>query len=84
MRVASGEIYCIQGVTRNPDQAREVAVSSPMTFNGTTDELSLKVLTRIGTNGSGAFCGGHNNALGLRLYFDAVSRPSKFTATFSQ
>jgi Beta-propeller repeat len=86
--VASGEIFCIQGVTRNADQAKEVAVSfnspSPMTFNGTTDVLSLKVLTRIGTNGSGAFCGGHSNAVGLRLYFDAVSRPSKFTATFDQ
>ena len=85
--VASGEIFCIQGVTRNPDQAKEVAISfnspPPMTFNG-TDVLSLKILTRIGTNGSGAFCGGHSNAVGLRLYFDAVSRPSKLTATFSE
>ena len=57
--VASGETFCIQGVTRNADQAKEVSVSfnppSPMTFNGTTDVLSLKLLTRIGTNGSGAF-----------------------------
>ena len=87
--VASGEIFCMHGVTRNPDQAREVAVSfsspSPMTtFNGTSDVLSLKILTRIGTNGAGAFCGGHSNAVGLRLYFDAVSRPSKFTAIFSE
>ena len=49
-----------------------------------SDVLSLRVLTRIGTNGSGAFCGGHSNAVGLRLYFDAVSRPSKFTAIFSE
>jgi hypothetical protein len=86
--VASGEIFCIQGVTTNPNNAKQVAVSfnssSPTTFNGTTDVLSLKVLTRIGTNGSGAFCGGHSSATGLRLYFDAVSRPSKFAATFSQ
>ena len=86
--VASGEILCIQGVTRNANQAKEVAVSFnsplPMTFDGTTDELSLRVLTRIGTNGSGAFCGGHSSAVGLRLYFDAVSRPSKFAATFNQ
>ena len=82
--VATGETYCIQGVTRNPDLAKEVTVSfgsfSPVTFNG--DGLSLKILTRIGTNGAGAFCGGHSNAVGLRLYFDAVSRPSRFVATF--
>jgi len=82
--VAAGETYCIQGVTRNPDLAKEVTVSfapaAPVIFNG--DELSLKVLTRIGTNGAGAFCGGHSNAVGLRLYFDASSRPSRFGATF--
>jgi uncharacterized repeat protein (TIGR03803 family) len=86
--VASGESYCIQGVTRNANQAKEVTVAFnspfPMTFNGTSDVLSLKISTRIGTNGAGVFCGGHSNAVGLRLYFDAVSRPSKFTATFSQ
>jgi hypothetical protein len=47
-----------------------------------TDVLSLKVFTRIGTDGAGAFCGGHSNAVGLRLYFDAVSRPSRFGAMF--
>jgi hypothetical protein len=45
-----------------------------------SDELSLKVLTRIGSNGSGGSCGGHSNATGLRLYFDSVSRPSRFNA----
>jgi len=84
--VASGETYCIEGVTRNPDLAREaIAVFgpfSPAAFNGTTDVLSLRILTRIGTNGSGGFCGGHSNAVGLRLYFDAVSRPSRFGGTF--
>ena len=55
---------------------------SPAAFNGTTDVLSLRILTRIGTNGSGGFCGGHSNAVGLRLYFDAVSRPSRFGGTF--
>ena len=86
--VAVSESYCIQGVTRNANQAKEVFVTfnspSPMTFNGTSDVLSLKISTRIGTNGAGAFCGGHSNATGLRLYFDATSRPSKFTATFNQ
>ncbi len=84
---AAGEIYCIQGVTRNPNLAKEVIVSfapfSPVTLNGATDELSLKVLTRIGSNGAGGFCGGHSNAVGLRLYFDSVSRPSRFNATIA-
>jgi hypothetical protein len=80
--VVSGEVYCIEGITRNPNLAKEVIVAfapfSPVVFNGTTDELSLKVLTRIGTNGAGGFCGGHSNAVGLRLYFDADSRPARF------
>lgn len=52
----------------------------PVPFNGTSDQLSLRVLTRIGTNGTGAFCGGHGNATGLRLYFDSTDRPSKLSA----
>jgi uncharacterized protein len=84
--VASSETYCIKNVTRNPAFAKEVTTSfapfSSVSFNGTTDVLSLKVRTRIGTNGSGGFCGGHRNADGLRLYFDAVNRPARFKATF--
>jgi len=45
--VASGETLCITGVTRNPDKAKEVTVSfnliSSVDFNGTTDELSLRI-----------------------------------------
>jgi hypothetical protein len=84
--VAAGETNCIQGVTRNPNLAKEVLVSfapfTPVTFNG-ADELSLKVLTRIGSDGAGGFCGGHSNAVGMRLYFDSVSRPSRFSATIA-
>jgi hypothetical protein len=82
--VAAGETYCIQGLTRNPNRAKEAVVSfdsfSPVILNGATDELSLKVLTRGGTNGAGGFCGDHSNAARLRLYFDSVSRPSRFNA----
>jgi hypothetical protein len=82
MPVGSGEIYCIQGVTRNADKAKEVTVSfsqfQSASFNGTTDVLSLRILTRIGTDGAGGTCGGHSNAVGLRLYFDAQSRSSRF------
>ena len=82
--VAAGETYCIQGLTRNPDLAKEAVVSfdpfSPVTLNGATDELSLKVLTRISSDGSGGFFGGRSNAARLRLYFDSVSQPSRFNA----
>lgn len=84
--VATGETRCIQGITRNANQAKEVAVPfaglSATPFNGTTDVLAIKVLTRVGTTETGARCGGHSNAVGLRLYFDAVSRAAQFAATF--
>ena len=49
---------------------------------GPADALSVTVSARIGTDGNGAFCGGHSNAVGLRLYFDAVSRPAQFEVMF--
>ncbi len=83
--VASGQTLCITGITTNPNNALEATVSfgsfDPVTFNGSSDGLSLKVLTRIGTNPDGTKCPGHNNAVGIRLYFDSVSRSSKFGAT---
>ena len=82
--VAAGETYCIQGLTRNPNRAKEAVVSfdsfSPVTFDGATDKLSLKLLTRAGTNGVGGFCGDFSSVARLRLYFDSVSRPSRFNA----
>lgn len=84
--VASGQTHCITGVVRNAANAKEVDVSfdafPPEEFGGTED-LSIKILTRIGTNPDSTFCGGHSNATGLRLYFDSVSRPSMFNATFT-
>jgi len=80
--VASGVTRCITNITRNPAMAKEAAVSfnpfSPVQFDGTTDGLSLKVLTRIGTNADDTKCAGHANAVGLRLYFDATGTPSEF------
>ncbi len=62
-------------------QAKEAVVSfgsfNSINMNGTTDSLSVKILTRVGTNSSGALCGGHSNAVGLRLYFDSTIRPAK-------
>jgi len=69
--LTSGQSLCITGITRNANQAKEVVVGfdpfSAATFNGASDVLSLKVLTRVGTNANGSSCGGHSNAVGLRL-----------------
>jgi hypothetical protein len=82
--LTAGESNCITGVTRNAEQAKEVAIAfaafAPVNFDGVTDGLTLKVMVRIGTDGAGAFCGGHSNAVGARLYFDAVSRAAMFGA----
>jgi hypothetical protein len=84
--VAAGETFCITGATRNPSLAKEVTVPfapfAAVPFNGRSDGLSLVVFTRIGTDGLGNFCGGHSNAVGLRLYFDALSQPSSFGVRF--
>jgi Right handed beta helix region len=80
--VAQGELFCITDVTTDPALAKEVAVPfepfSSVSFDGTNDVLSLKVFTRIGTDGTGSLCGRFRNATGLRLYFDATDRNSHF------
>ena len=52
--VASGLTRCVTGVTRNPNQAKEVIVAWDGSFGGVTldpgDVLALRVSTRIGTN----------------------------------
>ncbi|MGH7752225.1 MAG: Kelch repeat-containing protein, partial [Gemmatimonadales bacterium] len=84
--VTSGLTRCITGVIRDPNLAKEVtAAFAPFatpTFNGTSDQLSLKIWTRIGTNPDNTKCPGHNNAVGLRLYFDATTRSARFGTTF--
>ncbi len=80
--IGSNEELCITGITRNANLAKLVTLSvedlMPADFDGVTDILSLKIKTRIGTNDLGGMCGGHSNAVGLRLYFDASNRPSSF------
>ena len=81
--VSDGVTRCLTGVTRNPSNAKEVAVPFGAISGGgleSGDIASLKILTRIGTNPNDTKCPGHNNAVGLRLYYDAVSRPSRFGA----
>ncbi len=81
--VAEGLVRCVTGITRNPSNAKEVTVPfgtfAPETLNS-GDVLSLEVLTRIGTNPDESRCGGHSNAVGLRLYYDSANRASQFGA----
>jgi subtilisin family serine protease len=84
--VASGLTRCISGVTRNPSLAKEAIVPfddfDPEPVE-TGDVLALRVSTRIGTNPDDTKCSGHSNAVGLRLYYDSTSRPSRFDWTIS-
>ena len=84
--VASALSRCMAGVTRNPNSALEAAVSfapfAPVTYVS-GDVFSLRVLTRIGTNANDTKCSGHNNAVGLRLYYDAAARLSRLGAQLS-
>lgn len=59
--IASGETKNIQGVTRNPNLAKEVAVAFGAISNNqfaAGDVLSVRILTKV------ADSGGHNNAVG--------------------
>ncbi|MBT2555992.1 hypothetical protein [Arthrobacter sp. ISL-5] len=84
--VSTGESYCIDGLTLNPADALDTPVAfnffptNDIIFNA-NDTLSLRISTRIGTFGDNTFCGGHKGAAGLRLYFDAASRPAGFATT---
>ncbi|MGH6631571.1 MAG: hypothetical protein ACREB3_17720, partial [Burkholderiales bacterium] len=67
--LTSGLTRCITGVTRPAANAQEVTVAfgsfPPAGFNGTSETLSLKLSTRIGTNPDNTKCApGHNNAVG--------------------
>ncbi|MBL8293381.1 MAG: S8 family serine peptidase [Bryobacterales bacterium] len=55
---------------------------SAVSFNGRSDVLSVRIQARMGTTAGGESCGGRARADGLRVYFDAVDRPSRLNATF--
>jgi len=87
--VSVGETRCVTGLTRNPNLAREISVLFGSVSGGafnSGDVFLLKLLTRIGTNPDGTKCSGpggsHNNAVGLRLYFDSTTRPSRASIPF--
>ncbi len=88
--VASGLQRCMTGLTRNPNLAKETNVAwdpfASLTY-GSGDVLGFRVSTRVGTNPDGTKCAGpggsHNNAVGLRLYYDSASQASHFDATIT-
>lgn len=74
--IGFGETTNIQGVTRNADKAKEVTVGFGSISDrnlAAGDTLSLRILTKV------TAAGGHSSAVGLRLYYDALSRPSRLT-----
>ena len=86
--ISAAETRCVTDLSRSPSMAKEVA----MTFGPVLDSeivpgdvLSFRLLTRIGTNPDGNPCSdaGHAGSPGLRLYYDAVSRASRFSATIT-
>ena len=77
--IASSEVKDIKGVTRNPDKATQVVIgfnNIPDTAFQVGDVFSIRVLAKV------ADSGGHSNAVGLRLYYDSVSRPSNVNTNF--
>jgi choice-of-anchor C domain-containing protein len=73
--IASAQTTNIQGITRNPNKAKEVVVAFDAVGDGAFspgDVLALRILTKV------TDVGGHSSAVGLRLYYDSLSRPSRF------
>lgn len=79
--VTEGETRCITNVR---PMVREEEVLFPLATVADaevhpSDMLTLKILTRIGTNPDGSQCPGRSSATGLRLYYDGANRPSRLT-----
>jgi hypothetical protein len=81
--VGDGLTRCITGITRSVGAAKEVVVALGLSSPATVvagDKLSIKLLTRIGTEPADTRCAGHSNTVGLRFYYDATARDSRFSA----
>jgi hypothetical protein len=87
--LTSGLTRCIAGVTRNANSALQAVVPlAPLAPSESVplapgDVLTLRISTRIGTNPNGTKCAGHNNATGLRLYYDGATRQSRIDAVIA-
>ena len=77
--MASRLLRCVTGFTRGTPAEVAVAFDSftPATFDGSSDVLTLRLLTRIGTNPNDTKCPGHSSATGLRVYFDGLDQASR-------
>jgi len=79
--VGWGETYDISGLSSSAQWAKEVTVAfsnvTPTNFDGQNNLLHLRILTRLAA-------GGNSNATGLRVYFDSMSRPSRFGVVLNQ
>jgi hypothetical protein len=86
--VAAGRTRCVTGLTRNAALAKAITVAwdrfDPITVEP-NDAFAIAVSTRIGTNPNGTKCpgpgGSHNNAVGLRFYYDAGNRASNLASS---
>jgi hypothetical protein len=78
--IDAAEVYCIRGIVEDPAIAKRISLAfappAAAGFDGTTDTLSLRLWTRIGTDGAGESCGGNTSAVGLRFFFDSMTRPA--------
>jgi hypothetical protein len=83
--ISAGETPCVKNLDTNP---REVIVAlgsfPPRAFNGTSEQLSLRVLARMGTTEAGASCGEKDESPGVRLYFDAAAQPAMIEITLAR
>lgn len=78
--IATGESAEITGLTADPTQAKEVTIAFGEITNPTItvgDVLALRILAKVAESSTA------KSALGLRVYYDAQSRPARFGATFT-
>ncbi len=78
--IATGESAEITGLTADPTEAREItiafgSINDPALAVG--DVLALRILAKVADSSVA------KSALGLRVYYDAQSRPARFGATFT-
>lgn len=82
--ITTGLTRCITGLAHGVNQTTHMTLPF-FDFDhlhvSSTDTLTIKIYTRIGTNADDSKCAGNDNASGLRLYFDSVDKPSSFSKT---
>jgi len=77
--VATGEELSVKGVSGKPNKAKEVVVALGPISNGgfnAGDVLNVRVLTKVTARG------GQGSADGVRVYYSASARQSRFGAHF--